>query len=253
MFLLILGPHSWLGSHWIDQTRQSCLIWRRNSKFETACKVSHTRFRFCLKTQVWKRKLKQRKHFRCVSVPGENSDRPTSTGEGAAGTTGTRTADSDGGATSEQERSSSRSISVGGSFDIFGGQPRTGVSPTWVMDSSERSSEPIDGTVAAASGEQVANSQGRIRTPVRWGQGIPIQPAMTIQPIRHKSSPTGTNEHSFGHPSKSCFGDQCGHEVTKAAWFSPSSCRWASWALQEGTEEERWCRSKVDPNRHGTE
>ena len=54
------------------------------------------------------------------------------------------------------------------------------------MDSSERSSEPIDGTVAAASGEQVANSQGRIRTPVRWGQGIPLQPAMTIQRIRPK-------------------------------------------------------------------
>ena len=28
-----------------------------------ACKVSHTRFHFCLKTQFWKRKLKQRKLF----------------------------------------------------------------------------------------------------------------------------------------------------------------------------------------------
>ena len=35
--------------------------------------------------------------------------------------------------------------------------------------------------MAAASGEQEANSQGRIRTPVRWGQGIPLQPARTIQ------------------------------------------------------------------------
>ena len=121
-----------------------------------------------------------------VSVPGDHSDGPTSTGEGAEGTTRTRTADSDGGATSEQESSSSRLISVGGSFDIVGGRTRTGASPTRVMDSSERSSEPIDGTVAAASGEQVANSQGRIRTPVRWGQGIPLQPAMTIQRIRPK-------------------------------------------------------------------
>jgi hypothetical protein len=94
-----------------------------------------------------------------VSVPGDNSDGPTSTGEGAEGTTRTRATDSDGGATSEQERSS-RLISVGQSFDIVGGRPRTGASPTRVMDSSERSSEPIDGTVAAASGEQEANSQG---------------------------------------------------------------------------------------------
>jgi hypothetical protein len=35
--------------------------------------------------------------------------------------------------------------------------------------------------VAAASGEQVTNSQGRIRTPVVWGQGIPLRPAITIQ------------------------------------------------------------------------
>jgi hypothetical protein len=94
-----------------------------------------------------------------VSVPGDEADGPTSTGEGAAGT-----ADSDGGATSEQESSSSRLISVGGSFDIVGGRTRTGASPTRVMDSSERSSEPIDGTVAATSGEQVANSQGRMGT-----------------------------------------------------------------------------------------
>jgi hypothetical protein len=54
------------------------------------------------------------------------------------------------------------------------------------MDSTERSSEPIDGTVAVTSGEQGANSQGRIRAPVRWGQGIPLQPAMTIQRTRPK-------------------------------------------------------------------
>ena len=53
--------------------------------------------------------------------------------------------------------------------------------PLRAKGSSETDSEPIDGTVAAASEEQVANSQGRIRTPVRWGQGIPLQPAMTIQ------------------------------------------------------------------------
>ncbi len=89
-----------------------------------------------------------------VSVPGDESDGPTSTGEGAEGTTRTWTADSDGEATSEQESSSSRLITVGGSFDIVGGRTRTGASPTRVMDSSERSSEPIDGTVAATSGEQ---------------------------------------------------------------------------------------------------
>jgi len=36
-----------------------------------------------------------------VSVPGDNSDGSTSTGEGAEGTTRTRATDSDGGATSE--------------------------------------------------------------------------------------------------------------------------------------------------------
>jgi hypothetical protein len=51
------------------------------------------------------------------------------------------------------------------------------------MGSSETNSEPIDGTVAAASGVQVANSLGLIRTPVVWGQGIPLRPAMTIQRI----------------------------------------------------------------------
>ena len=61
-----------------------------------------------------------------VSVPGDKSDGPTSTGGGTEGTTRTRTADSDGGATSEQESSSSRLISVGGSFDVVGGRPRTG-------------------------------------------------------------------------------------------------------------------------------
>ena len=114
-----------------------------------------------------------------VSVPGDDSDGPTSTGEGAEGTTRTRATDSDGGATSEQESSSSQLISVGEGFDIVGGRPRTGASPTRVMDSSERSREPIDGTVAAASGEQEASSQGRIRPTVVWGQGIPLRPAMT--------------------------------------------------------------------------
>jgi hypothetical protein len=56
-----------------------------------------------------------------VSRPGDESDGPTSTGEGAEGPTSTRTADNDGGVTSEQESSSSRLISVGESFDIVGG------------------------------------------------------------------------------------------------------------------------------------
>ena len=121
-----------------------------------------------------------------VSVTCENSDGPTTTGVGADGTTSTRAIDSDGGATSEQESSSSRLISVKDSFDIVGGGPRTGASPTRVIDSSERSSEPIDGTVAAESREQEADSQGRSRTPVVWGQGIPLRPAMTIQRITPK-------------------------------------------------------------------
>ena len=116
-----------------------------------------------------------------VSVTGDNSDGPTSTVVGADGTTSTRAKDSDGGATSKQESSSSRLISVEDSFDIVGGGPRIGASPTRVVDSSERSSEPIDGTVAAESGEQEADSQGRSRTPVVWGQVIPLRPAMTIR------------------------------------------------------------------------
>jgi hypothetical protein len=106
------------------------------------------------------------------------------TGEGAAGTTETRTRDSDGGASSEQENSSRRLISVEESFDIVGGRPRTGTAESpRATGSSERASEPIDGTVAAASGEQVADSVGRILTPVVWGQGIPLRPARTIQRI----------------------------------------------------------------------
>jgi hypothetical protein len=122
-----------------------------------------------------------------VSAPGDEADGPTSTGEGTEGTTRTRTADSDGGATSEQESSSSWLISVEESFDIVGGRPWTGTAePPRAKGSSERPSEPIDGTVAAASGELVADSQGRIRTPVVWGQSIPLQPARTIQCIGPK-------------------------------------------------------------------
>ncbi len=88
-----------------------------------------------------------------VSVPGDEADGPTSTEEGAVGTTRTRTIDSDGGATSEQENSSSRLISVEESFDIVRGRPRTGTAESpQATGSSERASEPIDGTVAAASG-----------------------------------------------------------------------------------------------------
>jgi len=88
-----------------------------------------------------------------VSVTGDNSDGPTSTGIGVDGTTSTRAVDSDGGATPEQESSGSRLISVKDSFDIVGGGPRAGASPTRVVDSSERSSEPIEGTVQRRSPE----------------------------------------------------------------------------------------------------
>ena len=90
-----------------------------------------------------------------VSVTGDNSDGPTSTGIGVDGTTSTRAVDSDGGATPEQESSGSRLISVKDSFDIVGGGSRTGASPTRVNDSSERSSEPIDGTVADSDTSRV--------------------------------------------------------------------------------------------------
>ena len=42
----------------------------------------------------------------------------------------------------------------------------------------------MDGTVAAASGVQAIDHLGRIRTQVRWGQGIPLRPAMTIQRVQ---------------------------------------------------------------------
>ena len=104
-----------------------------------------------------------------VSVTGDESDGPTSTGRGTDGTTSTRAIDNDVGATSEQENNSSRLISVEGSVDIVGGGPRTGAAPTRVIDPSERSSGPMDGTVAAASGVQAVDHLGRVRTQVVWG------------------------------------------------------------------------------------
>jgi len=46
------------------------------------------------------------------------------------------------------------------------------------------------------------------------------KPTYTTQAGGHsspddKSSPRGTDEHPFEHPSRSCFSDRCGHEVTK--------------------------------------
>ena len=78
-----------------------------------------------------------------VSVTGDNSDGPTSTGVGTDGTTSTGARDSDEGVASEQENSSSRLISMEDSCDIVGGGPRTGASPIRVIDSTERSSEPM--------------------------------------------------------------------------------------------------------------
>ena len=95
-----------------------------------------------------------------------------------------RAIDNDGGATSEQENSSSRLISVEDSVDIVGGGPRTGAALTRVIDPSEKSSWPMDGTVAAASGVQAVDHLGRVRTQVEWGQGIPLRPAMTIQRVQ---------------------------------------------------------------------
>jgi hypothetical protein len=86
-----------------------------------------------LEQAAWDASVMHGNSMTVVSVPGDEADGPTSTGEGAAGTTRTRTADSDGGATSEQENSSSRLISVGRSLDIVGGRTRTGASITRVM------------------------------------------------------------------------------------------------------------------------
>ena len=129
-----------------------------------------------------------------VAVTGDYSDGQTSTGEGTDGRSSTRAIDSDGGATSGTERNSSRLISEEGSADIVGRGPRTGASPTRVMDSSERPSETLEdstslmrargiGTATAESGEQEADQQGRVRTRVEWGQGIPLRPARTIRRI----------------------------------------------------------------------
>ena len=60
-----------------------------------------------------------------VSATGDNSDGPTSTGGGTDGTISARAIENDGGATSEQESSSSRLISVEDSVDIVGGGLRT--------------------------------------------------------------------------------------------------------------------------------
>ncbi len=99
-----------------------------------------------------------------VSVTVDNSDGPTSTGVGTDGTTSTRAIDSDGGATSEKE-SSSRLISVEDSFDIVGGGPRTGASPTRVIDSSERSRE--------QEGETQGTSRLGTRHPVTTSNDYP--------------------------------------------------------------------------------
>ena len=56
-----------------------------------------------------------------VSVTGDESDGTTSTGGGTDGTISARAIENDGGATSEQENSSSRLISVEDSVDIVGG------------------------------------------------------------------------------------------------------------------------------------
>jgi hypothetical protein len=53
--------------------------------------------------------------------------------------------------------------------------------PLKALFSSERSSEPLIGAVAAESREQGGTQQGRVRTPVVWGQGIPLQPPRTIR------------------------------------------------------------------------
>ena len=65
-----------------------------------------------------------------VSVTGDESDGPTSTGGGTDGTISARAIENDGGATSEQENSSYRLISVEDSVGIVGGGPRTGTAPT---------------------------------------------------------------------------------------------------------------------------
>jgi hypothetical protein len=49
----------------------------------------------------------------------------------------------------------------------------------------------------ALSREQEANSQGRIRTPFVWGQGIPLRRAMAIQRIAPKRMDTAVQTTSY--------------------------------------------------------
>jgi len=127
-----------------------------------------------------------------VAVTSAISALPSSTGVSTEIRSSTRAHDSYGGVKYGAERDSSRYISEEGSADIVGGGPRAGAWPSSVSDSSERSSEPLEdstsflrsrriGTAKAESREQESDQQGRVRTPVVWGQGIPLQPAMTIR------------------------------------------------------------------------
>jgi hypothetical protein len=71
--------------------------------------------------------------------------------------------------------------------------PRTEATAASVKDTSDSGSAPLEdptsgemrsrsiGVVVAESGDQGVTQQGRVRTPVVWGQGIPLRPAMTIQ------------------------------------------------------------------------
>ena len=132
----------------------------------------------------------------------DESDGPTSTGVGTDGTTSTRAIDNDGGATSEQENSSSRLISVEDSFDIVGGGPRTGAAPTRVIDSSERLSDPLEDRseeeVEPAEPTRVMDSSERSSDQLGHQTATPGRDPeeAAIEDVRVVSSPARVNDTS---------------------------------------------------------
>ena len=61
--------------------------------------------------------------------------------------------------------------------------------------------------VAAESREQGGTQQGRVRTPVVWGQGIPLRPAVTIRrptsAVPDRAAVVPTNQYSATPPDSS--------------------------------------------------
>ena len=135
-----------------------------------------------------------------------------------------RAIENDGGATSEQESSSSRLISVEDSVDIVGGGPRTGTAPTRVIDTPLRGpASPWMALWRRLPGyrQLIISDTGQVGT--RYPSATSYDyPACTSSSGRCSSpdnipSASRTKEHPFRHPSRSRFSDRCDHEVAKGA------------------------------------